>query len=270
MRKTGEAWKKLSDAEKKPFQDIAANDKKIYDKKLEEYRTSGKLDAWKRDPAKPKRPNGAYLEWASERRKDPKISAMPMIEIAKILGSEWKALPPAQKEALQAKAKTKMETYNKELKVYKESGAEEAWLERTGRLAIKRKEEEKLLKKKTKETAAKEKEKAAKEKEKLKLKRQKEKEVAAKEKEKAAKEKEKLKLKRQKEKEAKAKEAAKKKADMQKLKEKKAKEAAKKKADALKAKEKKAKEAEKAAKAKTDAKVAKAKAESKVLSAGPK
>jgi hypothetical protein len=233
MKKIGAAWKGLGDAEKKPFLDIAANDKRIYQKKFEEYKESGKLDAWKRDPAKPKKPNTAYLEWAVERRKDPQLSKMAVTESAKLIAAEWKSIPQAQKDALQAKAKAKLETYKQEMQAYKASGKEEVWLERTGRLAAAKKAEEKALKKKTQETAAKEKEKA-----------------------KVAKEKEKLKLQSKKEKEAKAKAAAKKKADMEKLKTKKAKEAAKKKADMEKLKAKKAREVAAAKKAK-DAKIAK-------------
>lgn len=272
MRKTGEAWKNASEAEKKPFLDIAANEKKVYQAKFEEYKASGKLDAWKRDPAKPKRPNTAFLEYSLERRKDPQLSKMSVAESAKLIGAEWKAVPQAQKDALQAKAKSKLETYNQDMKAYKASGKEEAWLERTGRLKAVKEAEEKLLKKKTKEADAKQKGKA--------------KEAAAKEKSKAkaAKEKEKMKLKREKEakakaaakaKEQKTKEAAKKKADMEKVKEKKAKEAAKEKKEKEKAKAAaaKAKEAAKAAKLKEatakskDAKVAKAKEKSTVLGA---
>jgi hypothetical protein len=219
MKIIGAAWKGLGDAEKKPFLDIAANDRRIYQKKFEEYKQTGKLDAWKRDPAKPKKPNTAFLEWSVERRKDPQFSKMAITESSKLIAVEWKSIPQAQKDALQAKAKSKLETYKQEMQAYKASGKEEVWLERTGRLAAAKKAEEKALKQKTQETAAKEKEKA-----------------------KVAKEKEKLKLQSKKEKEVKAKAAAKKKADMETLKTKKHKEAAKKKTDMEKLKAKKARE----------------------------
>merc|ERR1712072_1653096 len=113
--------------------DIADAERKIYKAKFEEYKSSGKLDAWKRDPAKPKRPATAYLSWSLERRKAPAFSNLPVTEASKLISAEWKALAQAEKDAFQAKYKAAKEGFESAMKAYKASGKEEAWLERTGR-----------------------------------------------------------------------------------------------------------------------------------------
>lgn len=249
MKQSGEAWRKLSEAEKKPFQDVANADRNIYKKKFEEYKASGKLDAWKSDPEKPKRPPSSYLAWSVERRKAPHLSKLSLTEASKQLAIEWKAVPQAEKDALHARYGLKKDAFEAEMQAYKASGKEEAWLERTGRLAVAKKTEAKQEAAKQKELAAKAKAKLAKEKEKLKLKQQKEKLAKAKAAQKAAQEKEKMKLKRRKEQAAKAKVAEQKakaketlKLKQHKEKELKAKAAQKKKLDIEKAKAKQARE----------------------------
>lgn len=208
MKDIGEAWNKLTPAEKKPFEEVASSENAVYQKKFDEYKSSGKLDAFKRDPAKPKRPLSAFFSWAQQERKSPDVAGLPVSEAGKLLGARWKALPSERKAPLQEKCRAETETYNEKMKAYKESGAETAWLERTGRLEIVRKAEAKKqaekkqaadAKKKTKakEDAekAKVRAKAAKEKEKAKLRKAKMQAVKAKEKEKAAKEKAKEKAK---------------------------------------------------------------------------
>jgi hypothetical protein len=205
---------------RKPYVDMADAERKIYKAKFEEYKSSGKLDAWKRDPAKPKRPATAYLAWSIERRKAPAFSNLPVTEASQLIAAEWKALQQAEKDALQAKYKVRKEAFESEVKAYKASGKEEAWLERTGRAAAAKKAQatEEAAKQKEAESKAKAKAKAAKEKEKLQLKRQKEKEAKAKVAQKKTQEKEKLKLKKQKEKEVKAKTAENKAKEKEKLK----------------------------------------------------
>jgi len=244
MRKSGEAWRKLSEAEKKPFADVASRDSAIYKKKFEEYVASGKKDAWARDPDKPKKPLTPYLAWSVERRKAPDVSKLSIADSAKRLAEDWKKVPQAEKDSLQAKFKTQTEKYNKDMETYKASGKEEAWLKRTGRLAATEKELAKKQAAKDKETKLKEKVKAR-----------------------AAKEKEQLKLKKQKEKEAKAKAAQKKKEALAKAKAKKEKELSAKKVAAERLKKKKAvaakKKAAEAAKKKVEAAKKKAEAAKK-------
>jgi hypothetical protein len=214
MKKIGEAWRALGEAEKKPFMNVYEAERKIYQAKFKTYKESGKLEAWKKDPAEPKRPPSPYLTWSSERRKAPQYANLSMTEATKQIAVEWKSVPKPQKDVLESKFKSSLETFKKDMEAYKASGKKEAWLEKTGRLAaIKKAETNKdAAKKKELEAKAKAKAKAAADKEKLKLKKQKEKEAKAKLAEKKAKEQEKLKLKRKKEKEAKEKEQLKAKA----------------------------------------------------------
>jgi len=245
------AWKKLPLAEKQPFEQAASSDNAAYRKKFDEYKSSGKLDAFKRDPAKPKRPLSAFFLWAQQERKSPDIAKLSVSEAGKVLGARWKTLPAEKKAPLQQKSKAESEAYNVQMKTYKESGAEAKWLGRTGRLDIVRKAEAKKQAEKQKADDAKAKKKAkdAAEKAKAKAKAVKEKET---EKAKLRKAKlqaaaEKAKLAKQKEREAK--EKAKEKARVAKEKETAAKEKAKAKAK-LAAEKKKAKAAQDKLKAK--------------------
>jgi len=201
MKKVGAAWKSCTPMEKKPFEDVAKADKATYQAKFAEYKASGKADAWKRDPAKPKKPLTPFFQWSTAERKSPSFASvygkLSMAEVTKAMAKQFKVLPATQTAAMQAQFKSDMEKYKVAMEKYKSSGAEDVWLEKTGRLDAKKKAEEK----KTKEE---EKKKIEKEKATAKLKAAKEKAALKKEKEKAAKAK---KAAAAKEKEAKAKAA---------------------------------------------------------------
>mmetsp|Transcript_70069 Transcript_70069/g.121289 ORF Transcript_70069/g.121289 Transcript_70069/m.121289 type:complete len:418 (-) Transcript_70069:371-1624(-) len=220
-------WKALPASERRRWEEPYEVEKKEYEKQMKVYIDSGKRDAWKRDPEKPKVPMTGFLRFAGEYRmkhKDLKIT-----EATKTASAVWKAMSstqkaPYEKQYVEAKAK-----YATALKDYKDSGKEAAWEKKVGITAAKEKLE--AAKNKVKEAAAKKKEAAA---AKKKAAAEKKKAVAAKKKAAAAKKKEAA---------AKKKEAA----------------AAKKKAIAAKKKEAAAKKKEAAAK-KTEAAAAKKKA----------
>jgi len=139
----GEAWKKLSAAEKQPFEKAAEADATVYKADFDKYKASGKLDAWKRDPAKPKRPLAPFLAWAQQERQAPDLAKLPVAEAGKILGTRWAQLPAEKKAPFEAKYKAEKEKHDSEVKAYKASGAEAGWLKRTGRLEIQQKVEAK-------------------------------------------------------------------------------------------------------------------------------
>lgn len=223
-----QSWAKLSLVEKAPYVKKGHDEQAAYKIKIDEYKASGQADAFSRDPAKPRRPATAYLLWAAAQRESPQFSNLCVSEAAKVLGSNWAAVPAEKKDPLVAKYKADMEVFMVQMKEYRESGSEEDWLERTGRMermktaeAKAQKEKDKLReqkdKKKAKEANAREKvkadaakekdkKKAAKEKATLALATQKAKEKEAKEKvqKKAALAKEKKQLARQKAKATKA------------------------------------------------------------------
>jgi len=62
MKEIGVAWKQLGEAEKQPFQQATASAQAAYKTEFEAYTVSGKLAAWKRDPAKPKKPLTPFFE----------------------------------------------------------------------------------------------------------------------------------------------------------------------------------------------------------------
>jgi len=134
MKSIGEVWRKASPAEKQAFDEVAHAEQAAYKVKFEEYKSSGKMQAFDRDPAKPRRPTTGYFLWAQEQRAIPEIANMPVAESAKLLGSKWATLPDGIKAPLFAKGKADMAQFTAALKAYKESGAERAWLEKTGRL----------------------------------------------------------------------------------------------------------------------------------------
>lgn len=171
-KQIAQAWSQLDAAEKQPFILLSTTEREAYRKKFEEYKASGKLDAWRRDPALPKRPVTPFFVWAGTERNAPHLQKLKVAEQAKLLGASWAALAEEKKAPLLAKYKADAEVYVSKMKAYKDSGAHQEWLKRTGRLegieknvAKKQAEKDKVLEAKAKEKAKKE---ATKEKEKAK------------------------------------------------------------------------------------------------------
>jgi len=137
------AWKQASPTDKQPFVQATAADVVVYNASFEKYKASGKYDAWRRDPAKPKRPLTAFFAWARQERLAPDMAKLPVAQAAKVLGSNWAKLPADSKAPFEAKFEAAKAAYDTDMKVYKDSGADTAWLKRTGRLEIIQKAEAK-------------------------------------------------------------------------------------------------------------------------------
>jgi len=178
-KQIGEAWSQLSEAQKQPFILLSTNEREAYKKVFEEYKASGKFDAFKRDPALPKRPLTPFFTWAETERNAAQLTGLKVAEAAKILGASWAALAQDKKAPILATYKADLEVYATKMKAYKDSGSHQEWLKRTGRfeaveakVAQKQAEKDKVLGAKAKEKAklakAKEAEQASKEKAKAK------------------------------------------------------------------------------------------------------
>ena len=61
-KKASESWKTLGEGDKEPYLGPYRAHKQIYDRAFAEYRNSGKLDAWSRDPNKPRKPMTGFFE----------------------------------------------------------------------------------------------------------------------------------------------------------------------------------------------------------------
>jgi len=210
MKAAAVEWKSASD--KSQWEQGYEATKKAYETEMEAYKQSGKLEAWKRDPEKPKRPLSGYMRYASEVR--PKFSGVGKItEQMKEIAKAWKAQSAEEKLPYEEAYKADKATFDKVMAEYKESGKERAWEEKVGIAAVKDKEAAKKQAIKEKKQATKEKDQAKKQAEKEKKQKQ-----AEKEKNKEAKEKEDAKKRASKEKEAAKKEKEKQKKEAAKAK----------------------------------------------------
>jgi len=194
MKKIGAAWKSLPEEKKKPFATAYDADKTKYKIEFEKYKNSGALDAWKRDPHKPKIPQTAYLRFLSEfRNSDKGKSLKGVAAVAKEGAIAWKTCDPAKKAKLEADYARDKETYKKALQAYKDSGKETLWKKKVGIFDYEEKiaEKKRLAAEKENQRKAKEKERKLKMKEKAKLAKEKEGKKKALERAKTAKEKQK-------------------------------------------------------------------------------
>lgn len=136
------AWRSLVMDRKRPYEESYAKQKEVYDVAFSEYRNSGKLANWKRDPRKPKRPLTGFMRFAQEYRQSASPT-MKMTEVTKAAGAEWKTISASQKGQYEQAYKQEKATYDQALKKYKESGMEAEFKKRTGLTAA----EEKLASK---------------------------------------------------------------------------------------------------------------------------
>ena len=135
-KKLGEMWKALSDAEKEPFNKMAADDKERYAKAMEGYTPpegsdepepkKGKKAKAKKDPNAPKKALSAFILFSNAKRAEVTAelkAANPdmkgVAEVGKKLGEMWKALSDAEKEPFNKMAAGDKERYAKAMEDYK-------------------------------------------------------------------------------------------------------------------------------------------------------
>jgi len=131
MTNASKVWKVMTVPQKKPFQDMYDANKKVYDVDQAEYVKSGQKEAWARDPERPKRPLSAFFRFLDGYRA--KNASFKPTEAAKLGAAVWKDMSAAQKQPYEKQYKDEIGKYTEAMKLYKASGKEEAWKERTGR-----------------------------------------------------------------------------------------------------------------------------------------
>ena len=145
-------WKALDEQSKKKYEEPYQKEKAIYDQKLKNYVETGKKDAWNRDPERPKRPLTGFLRFTQDFRKS--NPDLKLTETAKLSAQAWKDMTAAAKAPYDKAFAAEKVEYARKMKLYQESGKEEAWKEKVGITAQKQKLEAK------KEAAAEKKKKA--------------------------------------------------------------------------------------------------------------
>lgn len=185
MRAAAIKWKVLTAEQRKPYVTPYEADKKVYEKAFAEYVSSGKKDAWQRDPEQPKRPISGFLRFAGEyRAKNPTLK---MTEAAAKAGVLWRSMTSGAKAPYEQKYAAEKVEFDKSMQMYKDSGKEAAYKAKKGlTVAEKRKAKEVAQKEKEMAKQIKLKAAAAKRKESDAAKQLKKKEVEAKRKEKEA------------------------------------------------------------------------------------
>jgi len=134
----GEVFKKLSDAQKKPYQEKYEAAKAKFDKDMAAFLAAGgekqkgaaalraekrkaKEGKKKKDPNAPKKPvGGAYGQFLAEKRPEftKKCEGQPMTAVGKMAGEQWKLLSDAEKKPYEAKYAKKAEEYRQALSEY--------------------------------------------------------------------------------------------------------------------------------------------------------
>lgn len=186
MKVVGPIWKGLPPESKKPFIQAYEAERDKYAAAFQRYKDSGALEAWKRDPHKPKLPMTGFLRFMAEFRKSSHVKDLKVTEIVKEGAKRWKVENPEKKKALNDAYLIDKEKYTKAMEAYKASGKEIEWKKKVGiweveQKALQKKADEKEQKRKLAEKArnAAEKAKNALKSQKLKEKKLKEKELLA-------------------------------------------------------------------------------------------
>lgn len=136
----GREWKTLSDSERKRIDALAAKAKEQYEKDLEAWQNRLTPEDIRRqnlyyahqrkkgrstpsnlkDPAAPKRPQGAFLFFVQHLR-DTEPSAEPVQMVAKKAGERWKSMSSHEKHPFEVKAQGEHELYLQALEKYKKA-----------------------------------------------------------------------------------------------------------------------------------------------------
>jgi len=137
----GEAFKKLTDAQKKPYQEKYEAAKIKFEKDMAAFLAAGgekqkgaaalrtekrkaKEGKKKKDPNAPKKPaGGAYGQFLAEKRPEfaKACTGQPVTAVTKMASEAWKQLSDAQKKPYEAKYAKAAEEYKKALAEYKKN-----------------------------------------------------------------------------------------------------------------------------------------------------
>jgi len=135
VQMASKAWKELSDAEKKPYEEKYVTAKAKFEEDMAAFLEAGgekaktvrkdKKEKTKavKDPNKPKKPaGGAYAVFLAENRakitESLPAGSNPITDVAKVAGAQWKALSEAQRQPYEATFAKKTEEYKKAMEEY--------------------------------------------------------------------------------------------------------------------------------------------------------
>lgn len=122
----GRRWKEISEEERRPYDELAAADKKRYAEEKEDYVPdpsfeTAKSTRKKKDPNAPKRALSAYFFFCNEIRESVRAENpdKKITEIATLLAAKWRALPDKKRvkyqkmhEEAKVKYQSAMDVYN--------------------------------------------------------------------------------------------------------------------------------------------------------------
>ncbi|CAK0829252.1 unnamed protein product [Prorocentrum cordatum] len=149
MKAAGAEWKALPAERKKPYEAAYEKEAVVYRSAYDQYVSSGKKDAFKRDPDKPKRPLTGFLRFVAEKREQNK-DAKPTV-LTKEASDSWKGMSEAQRKPYNEAYELDKARYAEKMKAYVATGKEEEWKAKVGIKTMSEKLEEK---KAAKEAAA--------------------------------------------------------------------------------------------------------------------
>jgi len=136
LKSCGDRWRKMTDKEKKIWQDKSQRETDVWTKKMKAYKKTNSFKQFQKrkqeasmvkvknakkpkDNNKPKRPLSGFFRFVSKFRKD--HSELKVTEVTKAAGAEWKLLSKAEKKKyVDAAAKDNVK-YQKDLKKYQKS-----------------------------------------------------------------------------------------------------------------------------------------------------
>jgi len=147
-RKFSEEWGKLTDADKKPFENKYEQDRKTYDKLMTAYKhtenfrrfqrqkkefkvESAKKGKFAKDPNAPKKPQTAYFAFLADKREQVKNDNPDMThkDVVKKLGELWNELKADAKKPYEKTAEASRKVYEKALTVYKKTPGYKTYME---------------------------------------------------------------------------------------------------------------------------------------------
>jgi hypothetical protein len=131
-KECGRKWQTMNEADRQPFDEMAAQDKLRYDNEMANYvpppGTKKKPMKRKNDPNAPKRPLTAFFIFSSQHRErvkgelgeDAKVG-----DIAKRLGVDWNELGQEGKAQYVQEAQIRKQEYEKAMEEYRQNGAKQ-------------------------------------------------------------------------------------------------------------------------------------------------
>jgi hypothetical protein len=147
----GDKWKALTDKDRKPYEDKAAELKANFEKNMAKFVAAGgevqkriqknsnaesKRQKAAKNPNKPKRPQNAYWLFLAENRQDFENLVPEGVKkgpgVAKVAGDKWKALSAEKRKVFDVKAAALREEYIAAMEKYKSENPDAADEEEEG------------------------------------------------------------------------------------------------------------------------------------------